>query len=551
MKKKLRIGILVDTKNIAAWSLKMLEQIQNSDHSEIVLIVGRDETSDKKATFVKKIWKNRKDWALMLFNKLEKKIFKLNPDAFVQRPIRELGSFPEIKVKTEVTENGCHFLPEDISKILQYEIDVFVKLGFGILSGEILSLPKYGIWSLQHSDTTVNSGSPASVLEVIEGWDETGAVLHIVSEDPDDLKVLASTISATDKVSIRRNKNSYYWKALSLVPRKLKELHKVGGDAFFETLGKNNIQVFYYSRTFQKPSNFKVIKAFIRIYSTKLLNSLYRMFFFDQWILLYSFNKNEGWSKSFSNFKRITPPKDRFWADPFIYEKDGKYYLFIEELLYKEKIGKISVMELDETGIYTSPKTIIEKNFHMSYPFIFEEGNDLYMLPETSGNRTIELYKCVSFPYKWEPYKVLMHDVYAVDSTILRYNGKYWLFCNMVENQGASSLDELFLFYSDSLLDGQWKEHPLNPIISDVRQARPAGRIFEENGRLYRPSQDSSKRYGYGMKINEIVELTETSYREVVAQSIYPDWEKDLLCTHTLNHSKKLTVIDALITRRK
>src|SRR5690606_21018624 len=110
--------------------------------------------------------------------------------------------------------------------------------------------------------------------------------------------------------------------------------------------------------------------------------------------------------------------------------------------------------------------------------------------PETSENKTIELYKCVDFPYKWELSKVLMNNVSAVDSTILKHNNKYWLFCNIKENEGASSLDELFLFYSDSLQEGEWISHPLNPIVSDVSQSRPAGHIFKENGRLYRPSQN-------------------------------------------------------------
>jgi len=145
----------------------------------------------------------------------------------------------------------------------------------------------------------------------------------------------------------------------------------------------------------------------------------------------------------------------------------------------------------------------------------------------------------------------LMKDVYAVDSTILKHDGKYWLFCNIKENEGASSLDELFLFYSDSLLSDDWKSHPCNPIVSDVSRSRPAGNIFESNGKIYRPSQNSTKGYGHGMKINEITQLTTTAYHESTVQSIYPNWNKDLISTHTLNHKGKITVIDAMISRRK
>jgi methionyl-tRNA formyltransferase len=548
---KLRIGILTDSDLITAWSYKMLESLIKSDHSKIVLIVKKKDSPNKKESLVKQIWNNSNDLGWILYNKLENKLFKTNPDAFALNNLKNLVDCAEITVEPKETKFSDYILPEDVSEIKSHDVDVFIRLGFRILRGGILSAAKYGVWSFHHGDNSVNRGGPAGAWEVIDNWDITGVILQVLSEDLDGGTILSTSYSATDKVSIKRNKNNYYWKALSMLPRKLNELHRIGGEAFFKRLEQNNHTDFYYNRLFVNPTNMEIFRAFMRIYTDKVLNSFNSLFYFDQWILLYQFNKKNKWSKSFFRFKRIVPPKDRFWADPFVYEKNNIYYIFIEELLYKENKGKISVMEIDEEGNHTSPKTIIEKDYHLSYPFVFEDGNNLYMLIETSENRTIELYECIDFPFKWELSKVLMSNLNAVDSTILKHNNKYWLFCNIKENEGASSLDELFLFYSDNLMDGEWISHPCNPIVSDVRRSRPAGHIFKENGRLYRPSQDSSKRYGYGMKINEITELNETSYREIITQSIYPNWAKDVLGTHTINNYKKLTVIDALVRSRK
>tara|TARA_R110002111_G_scaffold110212_5_gene169533 strand:- start:6273 stop:7922 length:1650 start_codon:yes stop_codon:yes gene_type:complete len=547
---KLRIGILTDGNDIPAWSYKMLEKIINSDHSEIILLVKKEESDNENISFFNRIWRTRKDLFWILYNKLENKIFKANPDAFDLKDIKELINCDEITVKPKETKFSDYILPEDVEEIKSYNVDVFVRLGFRILRGGILKASKYGIWSFHHGDNSVNRGGPAGAWEVIENWDTTGVILQILSENLDGGTILSTSYSATDKVSVIRNKNNYYWKALSMLPRKLNELHTQGEEVFFKSIEQYKTTDFYYNRLFVNPTNMQVCNFFVRTYSNKIINSIKSLFYFDQWILLYQFNKKNNWSKSFFRFKRIVPPKDRFWADPFVYEKNDNYYIFIEELLYKENKGKISVIEIDEKGNYTAPKTIIEKDYHLSYPFLFEEDNSLYMIPETSENNTIELYKCIDFPLKWELSKVLINNVSAVDTTILKHSNKYWLFCNIKENEGASSLDELFLFYSDSLL-GEWTNHPCNPIISDVSQSRPAGNVFEENGKLYRPSQDSSKNYGYGIKINEIIELTETSYKEETIQSIHPNWEKDLLCTHTINNSGKLTVIDALIRHRK
>jgi hypothetical protein len=139
----------------------------------------------------------------------------------------------------------------------------------------------------------------------------------------------------------------------------------------------------------------------------------------------------------------------------------------------------------------------------------------------------------------------------AVDSTILLKENKYWLFANMARNIGASNSDELFLFSSNHLISNNWVPHPDNPVISNVSQARPAGNFFTYKENLYRPSQNGSRRYGYGMRINQVKELNETNYREEIVDSIFPDWDRSLRSTHTINSVGKLTVIDAEMKRRK
>ena len=143
----------------------------------------------------------------------------------------------------------------------------------------------------------------------------------------------------------------------------------------------------------------------------------------------------------------------------------------------------------------------------------------------------------------------LMKDVKAVDTTIYFYKNKYWLFTNIIENEGASTWDELFLFYSDNLETTNWQPHPMNPIVSDVRRARPAGNIFLHNGKIIRPSQDCSKRYGYGIRLNEIKILNEDEYVENEIDFIGPGWETKVKAVHTINFKNNLTVIDANMRR--
>lgn len=541
MKKKLRIGLLVDSFSIPNWAHLMVKKISESNHSEIVVVVKRKTP----------VTKAKDSFLFNLYNKFEDVFFKVKDDAFLRKDLKEIISADVIQVEPKYTQLNDEIHKHDIDKILEFDIDVLIKLGFNNLKGDILTLPKFGVWNLVHSDDKVKRGGSEGSFEVFEQRIENGTILEILTDNDDSYKIYES-YSKTDKISIRKNNSSYFWKSASFIPRKLKDLHEQGKDQFLTNTSKlNTPPYFYYNKTYSNPSNYEVFIGFIKNFTNAIKRNVNALFYFNQWILLFSLEKQNKLSQSFYKYKRMLPPKDRFWADPFLYFKNGKYYIFLEELLYKENKGKIAVIEMNENGEYSNSKVIIEKDYHLSYPFLIEDNDNLYMIPESSENNTIEIYKCTNFPYDWKLHKVLIENINAVDTTILKHNGKYWLFCNIVENKGASSYDELFLFYSDSLLESNFIPHPLNPIISDAKAARPAGNIFKYDGKLFRPAQNCTKVYGYGMQIREIITLTETEYEEKQVQSIYPNWEKDLIATHTLNHVNKLTVIDAMIKRRK
>jgi hypothetical protein len=187
--------------------------------------------------------------------------------------------------------------------------------------------------------------------------------------------------------------------------------------------------------------------------------------------------------------------------------------------------------------------TVLERGYHLSYPFLFQWESDIFMMPETHQNRTVEVYRAIEFPHTWELHATLISNVAAFDPTLLRYGGRYWLFVSMAGRGSSLANDELFLFGSDSPF-GPWLPHPQNPIVSDVRKARPAGRIIEQDGQLIRPSQDCSVRYGHKIKLNRIDVLTEDEYRESEVGEIAPSWVPGIVATHTLSLDESLQVLD-------
>ena len=555
MKSKLRVGILLNQDMIPAWSYKMIQQINNSYYAEIVLIVkNNSNNSNQKESLFKKIIQKFNTLIYLVYVRLDNKLYKTKPNAFSTENIKNILNTKTIQVTPKKTKFRDIINDEDISKIRNENIDVFIRMGFRILSGDILKVAKYGVWSYHHADNSVNRGAPPGFWEILEKWKETGVTLQILSEDLDNGQILFKSFSRTINESLMLNKNNFYWKSLSFIPNKMKELFDLGEVKFFNNINELNRNPLFYSNPLYQQKNignlkmiFFLAKIIYRYISTKIST----IFYLKQWILLFKINDSNSMSKTFFRFKKIIPPIDRFWADPFVIEKEDKYYIFIEELMYDTNKGHISLITMDKKGNYTEPVKVLEKNYHLSYPFLIEHESNLYMIPETKQNKTIDLYKCINFPDKWEYEKTLINNIEAVDATITVKNNKFWLFTNIAVNEGSSNLEELYIFSSDNLHSNNWIPHPKNPVVSDVKRSRPAGKFFTYNNNLYRPSQNNTISYGYGMKINKVITLNEFDYVEEEVNSIYPNWDTNITKTHTLNHDGKLTVIDGIFKRKR
>ncbi len=543
---KIKIGLLIDSFDQPAWVHRMLSIIQGSDYAEISLVILNDAPAPPAKGVVKKFTDNYDSLLFVGYRILEDLLFKPQPDAFKNCDTTDLlNRIPLIKVIPRQTKNSDFIEGESLEKIQAAGLDVIVRLGFRILRGGILSAAKYGIWSYHHGDNYTVRGMPAGWFEVLNHHPVTGSILQIITEDLDNGDVLYRSWSGTDHLSINRNRNNFYWKTLSFLPRKLKELHRVGGEKFQERVARQNEHPGFYSeRLYTNPTNREMAKMLWNHW-TGYVKRRIDVFLFpeQQWTLMYDLR--DEMSGSFWRFKKMVPPVGMFWADPFIVYRDQKYFIFYEDLYLATDIGVISVIEMDEKGNMSAPQKVLDRPYHLSYPFILGWEGETCMIPETSQNGTIEVYQSVHFPDQWKLHKTLMKDVTAMDATLHEYNGKWWMFVNILEHEGASKMDELFLFWADSPLSDNWTPHPLNPIVSDVRSSRPAGKLFTRNGKLYRPSQNSSGKYGYGLKINEVVTLTEEEYEEREVSSIIPNWDPKITGLHTINHEHRLTIIDA------
>lgn len=238
--------------------------------------------------------------------------------------------------------------------------------------------------------------------------------------------------------------------------------------------------------------------------------------FTQQWFLLVGAAAAEArLAPAPAQLTPLYPDEPAFWADPFVWQRNGQHWIFFEDYPFSTRRGRISAIPVDAAGQPVGPaQVVLDEPYHLSYPFLFEHEGELYMVPEKTALNRVDLYRCTGFPGNWQLVSTLIDDIKMADATLFEHEGRWWLFG--AAKQGRARINEsLFAFYADSPLSTNWTPHPANPLVLDFSRGRPAGRIFRDGqGRLIRPSQDCVRRYGHGLQLSHIAELGPTTYRE-------------------------------------
>ena len=238
----------------------------------------------------------------------------------------------------------------------------------------------------------------------------------------------------------------------------------------------------------------------------------------------------------------LADPGDHFYADPFPVEWMGRAFIFFEDFDHRTGLGSIAAIELDSDGPKGRAISVLAEPWHLSYPFIIEHDGVLWMIPESSSHGAIAIYRCIAFPHRWERCGTLVEDVEAADSTIFNHNGRFWMTSSVRDGLGGPS--DMLAIYSSARLLGPWTGHDLSPALIDVSAARPAGRVFESGGHLWRPVQDCLNGYGRALRIARIDVLDQKHFRQTFVSHIRAGAAWSGGHVHTLNRVNRLECID-------
>jgi hypothetical protein len=205
----LRFGVMCSGTTFTAWEAECLDQLSALENASLALLIV-----DRRATTPPP--RRRLADRVRSLLRSEHLLWLLYERVFVDgriealRPIdrsRELRGVPTLAC--DVIRGGKfseYFSPADIDTIRSHNLDFILRFAFGIIRGDILQVPRYGVWSFHHDDEMRYRGGPPAFWEIYRDDPHTGVVLQRLTDRLDGGVVLRKRAFDTVRHAYGRNR---------------------------------------------------------------------------------------------------------------------------------------------------------------------------------------------------------------------------------------------------------------------------------------------------------------------------------------------------------
>ncbi len=549
----LRIGIISCNQTIPAFARQILEDIAASDFAHTVCVIDCcDKSSPNKPfhwikTLVATLGDSSKRHCLFYkaYQTLIEPLHPISPDPLEKVPFDDLIDSENI-IRTTIGISRST-LQADKSGAIRPPPDIDVLLDFSTLKPDAIHPIKArdGIWFYRLGEghrLTNDTNLIASVLE------DPASTARIMLEREESSSrpptILAEAyFSLTPNLSARHNRFPPYWGTTHFVIEKLRELHQSG-----QARSIADEPAITDAPALASPTNQQVIsyqRQRIARTLSRLPTAIRKGQFSLHWQIAIRQSAtpllNEQDEKAaLKQFKWLQSPPNHFWADPFLLEYEGSTWLFFEDFDILQEKGKIACGRIDDNGDLIEVQTVLERDYHLSFPLVFRHQGKIYMVPESAHHQRVDLFYARHFPEDWVLEKQLL-DVSVVDATLYQHAGRWWMLASPMAVPGHTPMTCL---WTAEQLTGEWALAPAGTISNDVHYSRNGGSIFTWEDSHYRISQDCSRGYGTALWFNKILQWDARTYKEQPCRRIDGHTIPGLLGIHSYNRTGNLEVID-------
>ena len=539
----LRFVLLADSLPLPAWQAVALDELLESGLAECALIVVRA-AMPKAApgSRISDLVRRRRHLLWRLFDRFYvRRCCKATrsaelPEGLASAPVAECA--PD-----KVGRFGEAFPAAILDRIADARPDFIIRFGFGILKGAILHAAPYGLWSFHHGDPGRYRGQPPGFWEMFDRQTVAGSILQSLNEKLDAGTVMFAGHFAVRRHSYAKTRDALYFGTAGW----LRQCCALLRDGQWPPRLHQPVPVDGPVRTL--PTNGEMLAFLARAaWAWCKLQWRYRLCV-QQWaigVVHSPIDAVAGISPAapaLADARWMPERPGQFAADPFGMPAGsgaGGLRAYYELFDWAAGLGRIASVDIDEHGDFGEPVDRLALPSHLSYPFLIEDGSRWHCLPENSAAGGLSSFT-VATDGSLAPSAKLLADEPLIDSTIVRWQDRYWCFA-LIDRHAHNA--ELSLFHADAL-DGHWTPHPQNPVKTDVRSARPGGTPFVVDGKLYRPAQDCAAHYGSALSLCEVEVMNEREFRERVVGRLTPP--RGSPCPdgmHTLSAVGDATLID-------
>lgn len=539
----LRFVVLCDSTSFELWQANAMLEAMNAGLAIPVGIVFReaDMVSAHEHKWQKRwrarhlaLWRAFDRFYTRRFSRAARRISLAQVFAAIpachDKPIK-IGKFGE-----KLSENALEF-------IRRVEPDFILRFSYGILGGDVLDAAPFGVWSFHHGDPTFYRGQPPGFWEMFNASPITGSMLQVISDELDAGTILHQGTFKTHTSSYVKTRDTIYFGSASWVRRTCAAIRANGWPLAVPTgVGKGPI--------YRQPNNKEMLHFLWRILRKFFTNQISYRFYRQNWNVgtvdapiaaVSGLLGERSQAHALSKVHWMEPTRTGFRADPFGLEQgtDGSLRLLFETFDWRTGRGEIGTSTYSN-GQFGPVKTALAASTHLSYPYVVQEADHPSFIPENSAGRDVSRFMISSEGVATAKTTIFPQSE-LIDTTFVDWDGITWAFATI---EAETTNTNLFIYYADSM-DGPWHAHPLNPVKTDVRSARPAGTPFIFEGRLYRPAQDCAKHYGSAISINEILRLSKTEFCEIMVSRVEPlPCGKYSYGLHTISKVGGRTLID-------
>lgn len=532
---RLRVALLLDAVVVPRYCAEILAQVRGSDFVEIVLVVIGPGGADRAPV---------PPLLVRAYTRWDQRHRRPQIDPLEPTDIASaIAGLPSVDAGAAAPAAGS-YPAAVVDRLRGASCDVIVSLGSQAVSGDVLRAAPQGVWALQFGARPAAHPSLDYFWDVREARNLSTASLVRLAERPSETVPLETAIvDPAPGLSVVASRPKPYWAVTSFVVQKLREVHESGRPAVETPRDVTAVSGFRDGVADRMPTSADVVSWLAPTILRKAARRLTSRPVVPHWRMAVRRHAggipDTGSAPDLSGFRWIESPRDRIYADPFLFEHRGDTWVFFED--YDRPAGKavLSAAPISAGGL-GPVAPVLDRPYHLSYPCVFRDRGDVFMIPESKGSGGVELYRCRTFPSSW----VLERELFrapAVDTSLLIDAEGYWFFTSLVEPRGKAT--QLWLFHA-SALDAPWTPHPANPISLDIRASRGAGAILHHGGRLFRPSQDCAGRYGRSFTLNEMTRLTPDAYEERPGVTVEPP--PGFVGTHTYAKLGTIEMIDGL-----